>query len=139
MASLNKACILGRVGQNPEKGQSQNAPVNLSVATHEVWRDKQGNKQEDLQWHRVVVWGAQGDNVLKYVKKGDLLYIEGKIQTDSYEKDGQKLYATKIVAREVKFLTTKPQQSQQQPQGHNQQQMPPQNSYQPPQMNEVPW
>ena len=109
MASVNKAILLGRVGRNPEKGTSSNSPVTLPLATHEIWRDKDNNKQEDLQWHRVVVWGNQGDNVLKYVKKGDLLYVEGKIQTESYEKDGQTLYTTKIVAREVKFLTPKSQ------------------------------
>lgn len=109
MASVNKTILIGRVGRDPEKGTSSNSPVTLPLATHEVWRDKDGNKQEDLQWHRIVVWGNQGDNVLKYVKKGDLLYIEGKIQTESYEKDGQTLYTTKIVTREVRFLTPKSQ------------------------------
>tara|TARA_R110000868_G_scaffold69364_7_gene204360 strand:+ start:990 stop:1412 length:423 start_codon:yes stop_codon:yes gene_type:complete len=116
MASINKAILIGRVGKQPEKKQD-NAPVNLSLATHEVWRDKQGAKHEDLQWHRVVVWGAQADNVMKYVNVGDMLYIEGKLQTDTYEKDGHKMYTTKIVAREIKFLTPKgggqPQQQQQ--------------------------
>ncbi len=160
MASLNKVSLLGRVGQKPEKGQSQNAPVNLSLATHEVWRDKQGNKQEDLQWHRIVVWGKQGDNVLQYVNKGDLLYVEGKLQTESYEKNGQKMFATKIVAREVKFLTPKgsgqtqtqgqrqaPSNYQTQPQSQYQQgqvaQFPPNNQQPPmpqqPPMDDIPW
>lgn len=107
MASVNMSILLGRVGQQPER-KSNNAPVNFSLATHEVWRNKNGEKQEDLQWHNIVVWGAQGDNVLKYVNKGDLLYIAGKIQTDAYNaKDGSKRYTTKIIAREVKFLTPK--------------------------------
>ena len=99
--------LLGRVGKDPE--QVPNGPVTLSLATHEIWRDANGDKKEDLQWHRIVIWGKQGENVMKYVKKGDLPYIEGKIQTDNYEKDGQKIYMTKIVAREIKFLTPKSQ------------------------------
>jgi single-strand DNA-binding protein len=109
MSSLNKACILGRVGQNPETKQMQSGTslTTLTLATHEVWRDKQGEKKEDLQWHNIVVWGKQAETVAKYVSKGDLIYVEGKIQTDTYEKDGVKHWSTKIIAKDVKFLTPK--------------------------------
>ncbi len=145
MASVNKVTLLGRVGQAPEGKQTQSGSnlCNLSLATHEVWRDKQGNKQEDLQWHRVTVWGKQAENVMKYVGKGDQLYVEGKLQTDQYEKNGQKMFATKIVAKDIKFLTPKgtkqpqPQQQPMQQQAAQQPQFPPQPA--PDMMNDVPF
>ena len=149
MASVNKTILLGRVGKTPEQKQLQsgNSLTTFPLATHEVWRDKSGEKKEDLQWHNVVVWGKQAENVAKYVNKGDLIYIEGKIQTDQYEKNGQKLYATKIVAKDVKFLTPKgggsgqPQQQQAQ---RTQPQFPPAQPQQapqgpPPSMDDIPW
>lgn len=107
MSSVNKVILLGRVGKQPEKKNQDNAPANFPLATHEVWRGKDGAKQEDLQWHNVVVWGPQADNVMRFVNKGDLVYVEGKLQTEAYEKNGEKRFTTKVVAREVKFLTPK--------------------------------
>lgn len=105
MASINKCILIGRLGQDPDTKHVQSTSLTtFTLATSETWKDKEGVKKEDTQWHRIVVWGKQGENVAKYCKKGDLVYVEGKIQTDSYEKDGQKLYATKIVAKEVKFM-----------------------------------
>jgi single-strand DNA-binding protein len=77
---------------------------NLRVATSETWKDKSGAKQEKTEWHRVTVWGEQGENASKYLSKGREVYIEGKLQTRSYDKDGQKHYATDIVADRVVFL-----------------------------------
>ena len=107
MAGVNKAIILGRLGRDPEIRYSQQglAIVNFSVATSEVWYDKaSGEKKESTQWHRIVVFGKPAENCEKYLSKGSQVYIEGRIQTSDYEKDGQKHYSTDIVANTVQFL-----------------------------------
>ncbi|MDG2306178.1 MAG: single-stranded DNA-binding protein [Candidatus Binatia bacterium] len=105
--SVNKAIIVGNLGADPElRFTPSGRPVaNFSVATSSVWKDKaSGEKKEDTQWHRIVVWGPQGENCSKYLKKGGQVYVEGEIRTSSYEKDGVKRYSTEIVARDVRFL-----------------------------------
>jgi single-strand DNA-binding protein len=107
MGSVNKVILVGRLGADPElkSTQSGRSVCNLSVATSEQWKDKQtGQKQEKTEWHRVTVWGDQAENCGKFLAKGREVYIEGKLQTRSYEKDGQKHYATDIVADRVTFL-----------------------------------
>lgn len=106
MGSVNRVILIGNLGADPElkslpSGQSV---CNLSVATNEVFKDKQGQKQERVEWHRVTVWGEQGSNCAKYLAKGRSLYLEGRLQTRSWEKDGQKRYSTEIVADRVVFL-----------------------------------
>ena len=109
MSALNKVMILGRVGRDPELKQtkSDTALTVFSVATTESYKDRAGNKKEETEWHKIVCWGKTAEIVAKYLHKGDLVYVEGKIHTDSYEKDGEKRYQTQIVARDVKFLTPK--------------------------------
>ena len=110
MAGVNKAIILGNLGRDPEIMYSQQgtAVVKFSVATSEVWYDKaSGEKKEKTQWHRIVVFGKQGENCEKYLSKGSQVYIEGRIQTSDYEKDGQKHYSTDIVANTVQFIGSK--------------------------------
>lgn len=106
MGSVNKVILIGHLGADPElKATSGGKSVcNLSVATSESWKDKAGAKQEKTEWHRVTVWGDTAENCSKYLAKGRLVYIEGRLQTRSYEKDGQKHYATDIVADKVVFL-----------------------------------
>ncbi len=107
MAGVNKAIILGHLGRDPEIKYSQQglAIVNFSVATSEVWYDKaSGEKKESTQWHRIVVFGKPAENCGKYLSKGSQVYIEGRIQTRDYDKDGQKHYITEIVANTVQFL-----------------------------------
>ncbi|MCP3898785.1 MAG: single-stranded DNA-binding protein [Desulfobacteraceae bacterium] len=107
MAGVNKAIVVGRLGRDPEIRYSQQgtAVVNFSVATSEEWYDKaSGEKKERTQWHRIVVFGKQGENCEKFLSKGRQVYIEGRIQTSDYEKDGQKHYVTDIVANTVQFL-----------------------------------
>ncbi|MCK5098397.1 MAG: single-stranded DNA-binding protein [Desulfobacteraceae bacterium] len=107
MAGINKAIIVGRLGRDPEIRYSQQgtAVVNFSVATSEEWYDKaSGEKKERTQWHRIVVFGKLAENCGKFLAKGRQVYIEGRIQTSDYEKDGQKHYATDIVANTVQFL-----------------------------------
>jgi len=108
MSSLNKVILIGNLGADPElkftpSGQSV---CNLRLATTEKWKNKDGEKQEKTEWHRVTVWGKQAENCAKYLEKGRPVYVEGQLQTRSYDKDGQKHYATDVRADEVKFLGT---------------------------------
>ena len=104
--SVNRATILGRVGKDPEVRNLENGTTvaNFSIATSESYKDKSGNKVEKVEWHNIVLWKGLADIAAKYVKKGDLIYIEGKITTRSWEKDGSKHYTTEIVGNEMKML-----------------------------------
>jgi len=121
MRGVNKAIIIGSVGKDPEvrATASGDCIVNLSVATSESWKDKQGNKQESTEWHRVSAFGKLAEIIRDYVVKGSKVYIEGKIKTRSYDKDGVKVYVTEIVANELQMLDSRgqaPQQAAQAPQ-----------------------
>jgi len=106
--SVNKAIIVGRLGADPELRFTGNgrAVCNFNLATSSVWKDKQsGEKKEDTQWHKIVVWGAQAETCSKYLTKGREVFVEGEIRTRNYEdKEGIKRYITEIVARDVRFL-----------------------------------
>ncbi len=106
MASVNKVILIGNLGADPELKYTptNRAVCNLRIATNEVWKDKAGARQERTEWHRVTVWGDQAENCSKYLSKGRPVYIEGKLQTRQYDKDGQKHYATDIIADRVQFL-----------------------------------
>lgn len=107
MGSVNKVILVGNLGADPElKYTPSNRPVcNLSIATNDVWKDKAGNKQEKVEWHRVNVWGEQAEHCSKYLAKGRTVYIEGRLQTRSWDdKDGKKRYSTEVVADRVVFL-----------------------------------
>ncbi len=105
---LNKAQIIGRLGQDPEVKDLGNGHTvcNFSVATSEKWKDKKtGEEKEKTEWHRVVVWGKLAEICGKYLEKGRQVYVEGKIESRSWDKeDGSKGYSTEIRANEVKFL-----------------------------------
>ena len=110
MASLNKAMLIGRLGQDPEirYTQSGNAVANLNIATNDYWTDKKGEKQERTEWHSLVLWGKLADLAQTYLKKGSQLYVEGRIQTRDWENDqGQKQYKTEVVVTSMQFLDTK--------------------------------
>ena len=106
MGSVNKVILVGNLGADPELKHtpSNRALCNLRIATTEVFKDKSGQRQEKTEWHRVTVWGDQAENCSKYLSKGRSVYIEGRLQTRSYDKDGQKHYATDVVADRVVFL-----------------------------------
>lgn len=101
--SVNKVILIGNVGNDPEvrSMQSGDKVANISLATSESWKDKNsGEKREKTEWHRVVVFGKLADIVEQYVRKGSKLYIEGTLETRSWEaQDGQKRYSTEIVLR----------------------------------------
>ncbi len=107
MAGINKVILVGNLGRDPEIRYSQQgtAVVKFSIATSESWVDKNsGQKQERTEWHRITVFGRQGENCEKYLSKGSQVYVEGKLQTSSYEKEGQTHYSTDIIANTVQFL-----------------------------------
>lgn len=102
MASVNKVILVGRLGKDP----IQSGPaVKFSVATSEKWKAKDGQDQERTEWHNVTVWGKLADICKQYLAKGSQVYVEGKLQTDMYEKDGVKKYSTNIIANTVQFLS----------------------------------
>lgn len=105
--SLNKAILIGNLGQDPEirtTGSGQRV-AQFSLATTRTWNDQGGQKQEKTEWHRIVAWGRLVDVIERYVKKGDRLYVEGEIQYRQYEdKEGVTKYTTEINLREMIML-----------------------------------
>ena len=103
MASLNKVILIGNLGRDPETRYLPNgdAVANISVATTDTWKDKNGEKQEKTEWHRVTLYRRLGEIAGEYLKKGSQVYIEGRIEYREYEKDGQKRYSTDIIASEI--------------------------------------
>lgn len=115
---VNKVILMGRLGADPDLKHlaSGNAVCNLSVATSESWVDKNGEKQEKTEWHRVVVFGKQAESCAKYLSKGRTAHIEGKLQTRSWDHtDGTKRYATEIVANHIIFVGDKNESSSPEP------------------------
>jgi single-strand DNA-binding protein len=106
MASLNKVILIGNLGRDPETRYLPNgdAVTNISIATTDMWKDKNGDKQEKTEWHRVSLYRRLAEVAGEYLKKGSQVYIEGRIEYREYEKDGQKRYTTDIVASEMKML-----------------------------------
>ncbi len=103
---FNKAIIIGNVTRDPEmKALPSGAKVtSLSIATNRVWKDQNGAKKEQTDFHNIVVFGRQAETVAQYVKKGSMLMVEGRIQTRSWDgQDGKKNYRTEIVADRVQF------------------------------------
>ncbi|HEU5181348.1 MAG TPA: single-stranded DNA-binding protein [Candidatus Polarisedimenticolia bacterium] len=107
MASVNKVILIGNLGRDPEVKYTQNgtAVANLNIATNEVWTDKAGQKQERTEWHRVVVWGKQAQVLGDLLTKGKQVYVEGSLQTRSWDdKDGNKRYTTEVRAVRVLLM-----------------------------------
>ncbi|MFA6955816.1 MAG: single-stranded DNA-binding protein [Thermoanaerobaculia bacterium] len=108
---INKVILVGRLGKDPEvrSTPSGQTVAKFSLATDEKFTDKSGNKQERTEWHNIVAWGRLGEICGQFLKKGRLVYIEGKIQTDSWDdkESGQKKYRTEIIAAEMKMLERK--------------------------------
>lgn len=102
---LNKVLLYGNLTRDPELRALPSGMnvVNFSIATNRVFRDRDGKKQEQTDFHNVVVFGRQADTVNQYLKKGSGVFIEGRLQTRSWEKDGQKMYRTEVVADRVQF------------------------------------
>ena len=114
MNGVNKAIILGTLGQDPDMRNTASGSVvaNLSVATNETWKDRQtGEKQERTEWHRVSMFGKLAEIAGQYLSKGSQVYLEGRIQTRKWQdKDGNDRYTTEIVANEMQMLGGKKEQ-----------------------------
>lgn len=99
MGSVNKVTLLGRLGKDPEVRATQSGDkiANFNLATSETWKDKQGEKKEATEWHRIVIFGKLAEVVEKYTRKGDQIYIEGKLVTRKWEdKGGETRYTTEV-------------------------------------------
>lgn len=107
MAGVNKAILIGNLGRDPEVRYTPDgrAVANFTIATSEEWRDKNtGEKREKTEWHRIVAFGKLGEICGQWLSKGKQVYVEGKIQTRSWEKDGITRYTTEIVADQMRML-----------------------------------
>jgi single-strand DNA-binding protein len=107
MAGVNKVIIVGNLGRDPEVRYTPDgtAVANFSVATSDQWTDKQtGEKKERTEWHRIVAWRRLGEICGEYLSKGRQVYVEGKLQTRSWEQDGVTRYSTEIIASDVQFI-----------------------------------
>jgi single-strand DNA-binding protein len=107
MASVNKVILIGNLGRDPETRYMPDggAITNISVATTDVWKDKQGEKQEKTEWHRVAFFGKLAEIAGEYLKKGSQVYVEGRLQTRKWQdKEGVDKYSTEIVADRMQML-----------------------------------
>ena len=111
MSGVNKVILVGRLGKDPEVRNLESgvAVANFTMATSESYKDKTtGDRKEVTEWHNIVLWRGLADIASKYLHKGDMVYIEGKLRTRSWEKDGVTRYTTEIVGDNMTMLSTKP-------------------------------
>jgi single-strand DNA-binding protein len=106
---VNKVILLGNIGRDPDiRTLPGGSPVaNLSLATSEFVKDKRGEKQERTEWHRCVAFGRTAEIIRDYAAKGSKVFVEGRLQTRSWEKDGEKRYATEIIIHHLQMLDFK--------------------------------
>ena len=107
MGSVNKVILVGNLGRDAELRYTPGgaAVSTLNLATTEVWNDKQGQKQEKTEWHRIVLWGKQAESLQEYLVKGKQIYVEGRLQTRQWDdKEGNKRYTTEIKADRITLL-----------------------------------
>jgi single-strand DNA-binding protein len=106
--SLNKVMLIGRLGKEPEvRAVGETHVANFSIAVDETYKDRNGDKQKKTEWVNIVVWGNSVQNFIQpYIHKGDLVYVEGKLQTRSWEKDGVTKYTTEVNVTDIKGLVT---------------------------------
>ncbi len=107
---VNKVILIGNAGADPELRYTPGgtAVSNFSIATNESWTNSSGERQERTEWHRIVVWGRLAEICNQYLRKGSKVYIEGKLQTSSWEgQDGLKRYTTEVVARDMQLLDSR--------------------------------
>jgi single-strand DNA-binding protein len=110
MSGVNKVILIGRLGKDPEVRNLENGAVvaNFSIATSESYKDRTtGEKKEVTEWHNIVLWRGLAEIAQKFLHKGDMVYIEGKIRTRSWEKEGVTRYITEIVADNMNMLSPK--------------------------------
>lgn len=113
MASVNRMIVLGNCGKDPEVRYMSNgtAVTNLSVATTRTWKDKAGDKMEETEWHRLVFYDRLAEIVGEYVKKGDPIFVEGRLKTRKWEKNGVDHYTTEIIAENMQLMGSRREDS----------------------------
>ncbi|MBW1897356.1 MAG: single-stranded DNA-binding protein [Deltaproteobacteria bacterium] len=107
MAGVNKVILIGRLGRDPEVRYTPSgvAVANFTIATSEQWTNKDGEKEERAEWHKIVAWKRLGEICGEYLHKGSQVYIEGKLQTKAWEdRDGNKRYTTEVIAYTMQML-----------------------------------
>jgi single-strand DNA-binding protein len=107
MGSVNKVILVGNLGRDVELRQTPGgaAVATLNLATTEVWNDRNNQRQEKTEWHRVIVWGKQAESLQEYLTKGKQIYVEGRLQTRQWDdKDGNKRYTTEIKTDRITLL-----------------------------------
>ena len=110
MSGVNKVILVGRLGKEPEVRNLENGAsvANFSIATSEVYKDKTtGERKESTEWHNIVLWRGLAEIAQKYLHKGDMIYIEGKLRTRSWEKDGVTRYTTEVIGDNMTMLSGK--------------------------------
>jgi len=117
MANLNRVQIIGRLGKDPDSRVTSGGKqvTSFSVAVTQHWRDTDGESQEKTEWINVETWGRLAETCQKYLSKGRLVYIEGRLQTDRYEKKGETRYYTKVVASQMQMLDRKKDEDKPEP------------------------
>jgi len=124
---INKVILIGHLGRDPEKVEG-NEIAKIAIATTERWKDKQsGEQQEKTEWHRVTGFGHSANSMMKYLYKGAKVYIEGKLVTNKWEKDGQTHYTTEVHVQKYQLLSPvkdQPEQAEQSSQPEQQQNQP---------------
>ena len=113
---VNKVILIGNLGKDPEVRYLENGTcvANYPIATSESYKDKKGNKVDNTEWHNIVAWSKVGEISEKYLKKGSRIYVEGKLQTRSWEgENGDKKYRTEVVINQLIMLGSKDSQQQQ--------------------------
>lgn len=109
MSGVNKVILVGRLGKDPEIRNLENGAsvANFTMATSETYKDKTtGDRKEVTEWHNIVLWRGLADIAAKYLHKGDMIYVEGKLRTRSWEKEGVTRYTTEIVGDNMTMLST---------------------------------
>lgn len=108
MASVNKIILIGNLGNDPQIREGDHVIANLSLGTSRKWRDKDGNVQQETEWHRICAFGRLAEIIRDYTAKGDPLYVEGRLRTRKYEdKQGVERWVTEIIAEQLQLLRQK--------------------------------
>ncbi|MBK8824215.1 MAG: single-stranded DNA-binding protein [Anaerolineales bacterium] len=110
MPTLNRVQLIGRLGRDPESKFTPTGKkvTQFSLAVSNHWKDKNGETKESTEWVNIEAWGRLGEVCQEYLKKGSLIFIEGRLKTDKYEEKGETRYFTKIVAQTLQFLDKRP-------------------------------
>ena len=110
MPALNRVQLIGRLGKDPEGRFTPTGKqvTHFSLAVSNRWKNKEGETKEYTEWVNIEAWGRLGEVCQEYLKKGSLIYLEGRLKTDKYEEDGESRFYTKVVALAIQFLDKKP-------------------------------